>query len=89
MPKCVVWGAHDSIIPAHHADIARRTAPGARVEVLAHSGHFPHRDHPERFVRILRDFVAETVPASYRRKRWGAVMRRGRTAPVLEAVETA
>jgi pimeloyl-ACP methyl ester carboxylesterase len=89
MPMCVVWGAHDTIIPAHHADVARRSAPGARVEVLGHSGHFPHRDHPERFAKILRDFVAETAPASYRRNRWNAVLRRGQAAPVLEAVETA
>jgi pimeloyl-ACP methyl ester carboxylesterase len=89
MPMCVVWGAHDSIIPAHHAEVARRSAPGARVEVLAHSGHFPHRDHPERFVRIVREFVSQTAPASYRRRRWGAVLRRGPAAPFLEAVETA
>jgi pimeloyl-ACP methyl ester carboxylesterase len=89
MPMCVVWGAHDTIIPSHHADIARRTAPGARVEVFAHSGHFPHRDHPERFARMLRDFVAQTAPATYRRSRWGAVLRRGAAAPALAAVETA
>jgi pimeloyl-ACP methyl ester carboxylesterase len=89
MPMCVIWGQHDTIIPSHHAAIARRSAPGARVEVLAHSGHFPHRDHPERFVRILREFVSETAPATYRRRRWGAVLRRGAAAPILEAVETA
>jgi pimeloyl-ACP methyl ester carboxylesterase len=89
VPMCVVWGAHDTIIPSHHAEIARRSAPNARVEVLGHSGHFPHRDHPERFVRILREFVSETAPATYRRSRWGAVLRRGPAAPILEAVETA
>jgi hypothetical protein len=86
---CVVWGAHDRIIPSHHADIARQVAPGARVEVLSHSGHFPHRDHPERFVRILRDFVTQTAPATYRRGKWATILRRGAAAPALQAVETA
>jgi pimeloyl-ACP methyl ester carboxylesterase len=89
MPLLVVWGADDAIIPAHHADLARRYAPTARVEVLTDSGHFPHRDHPAAFVRILRDFVAETKPATHNRRRWGAMLRRGPAAPKLEVVETA
>jgi pimeloyl-ACP methyl ester carboxylesterase len=89
MPMCVVWGAHDAIIPSRHADIARRAAPSARVEVLSHSGHFPHRDHPEQFVTILRDFVEQTAPATYHRSRWGALLRRGAAAPALTALETA
>jgi pimeloyl-ACP methyl ester carboxylesterase len=89
MPMCVVWGAHDHIIPSHHADSARTHAPSARVEVLPDSGHFPHRDHPERFTRILREFVAQTAPATYHRRRWAAVLRRGPAAPALEVVETA
>ncbi|HEX2177281.1 MAG TPA: alpha/beta fold hydrolase [Nocardioidaceae bacterium] len=89
MPMCVVWGADDTIIPSHHADIARRHAPAARVEVLPDSGHFPHKDHPERFAEILRDFTTQTAPATYHRGRWRAVLRRGPAAPTLEAVETA
>ena len=89
MPMCVVWGADDHIIPSHHADSARRHAPSAWVEVLPDSGHFPHRDHPERFAKILRDFVTQTAPATYHRRRWAAVLRRGPAAPALEVVETA
>jgi pimeloyl-ACP methyl ester carboxylesterase len=89
MPLCVVWGADDTLIPARHAEVARANAPTARVEVLPDSGHFPHRDHPERFVKILREFVAQTPPARYHRRRWAAVLRRGPAAPALEVVETA
>jgi hypothetical protein len=38
---------------------------------------------------MLRDFVAQTAPATYRRSRWGAVLRRGGAAPALAALETA
>jgi pimeloyl-ACP methyl ester carboxylesterase len=85
MPTCVVWGAEDAILPVRQAAVARECLPTARVEVLADAGHFPHQDHPERFVRIVRDFVAQTAPAGYHRGRWRAVLRRG-AAPRLTAV---
>jgi pimeloyl-ACP methyl ester carboxylesterase len=85
MPTCIVWGAEDAVIPARHAAIARQCSPTARVQVLPGAGHFPHRDHPERFVKIVREFAAQTAPASYHRGRWRAVLRRG-AAPRLAAV---
>jgi pimeloyl-ACP methyl ester carboxylesterase len=89
MPMCVVWGADDTTIPAHHARVITDYAPAARVEVLPHSGHFPHRDHPARFVEIVREFVAQTAPAAHHHGRWAAVLRRGPEAPALEVAETA
>jgi pimeloyl-ACP methyl ester carboxylesterase len=88
MPMCVVWGEDDTVVPVAHAAVASEAAPDAWVEVMADSGHFPHRDHPERFVRILRAFVAETAPATYHRGRWRAVLRRG-SAPALAPVAAA
>jgi pimeloyl-ACP methyl ester carboxylesterase len=85
MPLCVVWGAQDRVIPASHADNARVLAPQARVEVVADSGHFPHKDHPERFVQILSDFVATTEPATYSRARWRRYLVTGPQTPVEQA----
>ncbi len=68
MPMCVLWGRDDAVIPAQHARNAAALAPTARIEVIPNSGHFPHKDHPERFCRILADFVAETEPARYDRE---------------------
>jgi hypothetical protein len=70
MPMCVVWGAEDAVIPVAHASNASALAPTARVEILPHAGHFPHKDHPERFARIVRDFVRTTEPSHYDRERW-------------------
>ncbi|HET7385079.1 MAG TPA: alpha/beta fold hydrolase [Nocardioidaceae bacterium] len=80
MPMCVVWGAEDTVIPVRHADLAAELAPSATVEVIAHAGHFPHKDHPQRFVRILDDFVRTTEPAHYHRGRWRALLKAGNRA---------
>jgi pimeloyl-ACP methyl ester carboxylesterase len=80
MPMCVIWGEDDRVIPVSHAARAAELAPAARVEVIAHAGHFPHKDHPEKFVKILQDFVRTTRPASYSRARWRRLLQRGAQA---------
>ena len=85
MPMLVVWGTDDVVIPAKHAENAARIAPGAVVEVLPNSGHFPHKDHPDRFVKIVQSFVRATQPASYHRGRWRQLLRNGPTEPVNRA----
>jgi pimeloyl-ACP methyl ester carboxylesterase len=88
MPMCVIWGEQDRVIPVSHADRAAELAPKARVEIVPNAGHFPHKDHPERFVRILNDFVRTTTPASYSRARWRRLLRHGATGSApLAAVE--
>jgi pimeloyl-ACP methyl ester carboxylesterase len=77
MPMCVVWGDQDRVIPVSHAARAGELAPRARVEVMPNAGHFPHKDHPERFVKILNDFVRSTSPASYSRARWRRLLQQG------------
>ncbi|MCW2851937.1 MAG: hsaD 3, partial [Nocardioides sp.] len=55
MPMCVVWGRDDKVIPVRHASNAAALAPKARVEVIPNAGHFPHKDHPERFAKVLHE----------------------------------
>jgi pimeloyl-ACP methyl ester carboxylesterase len=86
MPMWVVWGRDDRVIPVHHANIAARLAPEARVEVLADSGHFPHKDQPERFVKIVEEFIRTTAPATYSRARFRRLLRTGAGPGPLEAV---
>jgi hypothetical protein len=56
------------------------------VEVLPNSGHFPHRDHPERFVKTLNDFVRRHSSASFQPDRWQTLLRNGPTEPENTAV---
>ncbi len=87
MPMCVIWGENDAVIPATHAGIAAEIAPAATVEVISDAGHFPHKDHPERFVQIVGDFIRGTEPAVYRRSRWRSVLVRGAQAPISQVTE--
>ncbi|HSE71405.1 MAG TPA: alpha/beta fold hydrolase [Nocardioidaceae bacterium] len=80
MPMCVIWGTDDSVIPVRHAGYVAEMAPGATVEVIPNAGHFPHKDHPQRFVKIVNDFIRTTEPAVYHRGRWRALLKRGPSA---------
>src|SRR5262245_11616025 len=80
MPMCVIWGEQDRVIPVSHAARAAELAPGARVEIVPNAGPFPHKDHPQRFVKILNDFVRSTSPASYSRARWRRLLEQGAPA---------
>lgn len=90
MPMWVVWGRNDRVIPVRHANAAAEIAPNARVEVIPDSGHFPHKDHPHRFVKIVQEFIRTTEPATYSRARFRRLLKNGATPVALHAVpETA
>ena len=58
-PTLIVWGAVDRLPKAELA-IGRRLhkeLPGSRFEVIQGAGHMPQVEQPERFVRVLRNFV--------------------------------
>jgi pimeloyl-ACP methyl ester carboxylesterase len=61
VPTLLVWGARDRMIPSWHAVTAQTAIEGSRVEVFERAGHFPHLDDPERFVRLLSEFIAEDI----------------------------
>ena len=82
MPMAVIWGRDDRVIPVRHASNAAALAPNARIEVIPHAGHFPHKDHPQRFAKIVHEFIRSTQPASYSRARFRSLLKSGRSAPV-------
>ncbi|HSK54601.1 MAG TPA: alpha/beta fold hydrolase [Jiangellales bacterium] len=57
LPTLLVWGARDRLIPLRHGILAAQSIPGSRVEVFESAGHYPHLDDPDRFTRVLLDFV--------------------------------
>jgi pimeloyl-ACP methyl ester carboxylesterase len=61
LPTLLVWGARDRIIPLRHGIAAAQSIPGSQVEVFESAGHFPHLDDPERFTRVLLDFVSRAA----------------------------
>jgi pimeloyl-ACP methyl ester carboxylesterase len=85
MPMCVVWGADDLVVPVAHASNASALAPTARIEIIPNAGHFPHKDHPERFVKIVRDFMRSTEPSRYDRDRWRELLHEGAARMPIQA----
>ena len=64
VPTLIVWGDRDPLIPVSHGHDANGAMPGSRLEIFEGSGHFPHRDSPERFASLLMEFIATTEPAT-------------------------
>jgi pimeloyl-ACP methyl ester carboxylesterase len=77
MPVQLMWGTHDGIIPVHHAHHAHAAIPSSRLEIFEGAGHFPHHADPDRFIRVLLDFVDTTAPSRHEPERWRRRLRRG------------
>jgi pimeloyl-ACP methyl ester carboxylesterase len=62
-PALVVWGAHDPYLPTRLAPRQREAFPGAEVEILEDSGHWPFADDPEGVGRLVEPFLRRAVGA--------------------------
>ncbi len=70
MPTLIVWGDRDRIIPVAQGYATHEAMPGSRLEVFERAGHFPHCDDPERFCRVLVDFVLTTAASATSASEW-------------------
>lgn len=62
IPKWMVWGRHDGLVPSEHALAFAHAHPDATVHVFDDCGHYPHIELPGRFNRLLRDWMRATAP---------------------------
>jgi pimeloyl-ACP methyl ester carboxylesterase len=58
-PTLIVWGEHDTLVPAKDAKRLQELIPGARREIFERTGHVAMLERPERFNRLLREFLDE------------------------------
>ena len=77
MPTLIIWGTRDGIIPLRHAEIAHTALAGSQLEIFEGAGHFPHHHDPERFIRVVQNFLDETKAATYDRAHWRKVLETG------------
>jgi pimeloyl-ACP methyl ester carboxylesterase len=77
VPLLLMWGEQDSLIPVAHGRATHEQLPGSRLEVFAHSGHFPQLDEPERFIDVLIDFIDSTEPAVLDADGWRELLKAG------------
>ena len=81
VPTLIVWGRRDAIIPLGHGRLIHTVMPGSELEVFDEAGHFPHHTDPDRFVRVLREFMERSTPARYDPEGWRARLLRGARSP--------
>ncbi len=56
-PVLVVWGDQDAVFVPDMADAIVLVCRDCRVEHIAHAGHVPHRDDPDRCAALVREFL--------------------------------
>ena len=57
IPTLLLWGERDGIVTASYGEAWRAEIPGARMEIIAGAGHFPHWEQPQDFADRLSRFV--------------------------------
>lgn len=65
LPTLIVWGERDRMIPVAHGRAAAEAMPDSRLEIFEDAGHFPFNDDPERFARVVTDFMGTTEPPPF------------------------
>jgi pimeloyl-ACP methyl ester carboxylesterase len=88
MPTLLIWGKRDAVIPHEHGLLAHSAMPGSRLELFERAGHFPHHSDPQRFLRVLREFLGSTEPAPYNKSLWREILRQGPVHPLRPAART-
>jgi len=58
VPTLGVFGAQDNIVNPNQSKVLATSVPQARVEIMNGSRHFPMLDEPERFIKIVQEFLA-------------------------------
>ena len=62
-PTLIVWGAHDQLVSVKDAERLEDLIPDSQREVFERTGHVAMLERPERFNRLLREFLAEAPAA--------------------------
>jgi pimeloyl-ACP methyl ester carboxylesterase len=64
MPVLMIWAQEDPLAPVELGHelfgIVAKSAPYARMYVFNRSGHFPYREHPREFNRLVSTFADES-----------------------------
>jgi pimeloyl-ACP methyl ester carboxylesterase len=59
-PTLLIWGREDRVFPlAIGRRLQRRLAPRARLAIIDHTSHAPNIEQPERFNRLLVEFLRD------------------------------
>ena len=59
IPTLVLWGESDRVVSPDYGRAFHRAIPGSRFQLIARSGHYPHRECPDDFVRGVTAFLLD------------------------------
>jgi pimeloyl-ACP methyl ester carboxylesterase len=59
-PTLIVWGTQDSLVGVQHAHELEGLLPNARTAFFGRTGHVAMLERPERFNRVVAEFLAES-----------------------------
>jgi proline iminopeptidase len=57
VPTLVIVGRHDFITNVAMAEEMARHIPNAQLEIFEDSGHYAFVEEPEKFYRVIKEFV--------------------------------
>ncbi|MGE5222863.1 MAG: alpha/beta fold hydrolase [Omnitrophica WOR_2 bacterium] len=60
IPTLIIHGRQDRAVPLIWAKMANERITGSRLEVIDGAGHWPQREQPEQFNRILVEFLKDS-----------------------------
>jgi pimeloyl-ACP methyl ester carboxylesterase len=63
-PALLIGGDKDALVPLETMLATQQRIPGCGLHVFHRVGHSPQFEVPEHFLRVLTDFVEETLPKS-------------------------
>ncbi len=63
IPTLLIWGLNDTITPPHVAHEFHKLLPNSTLKFIDRCGHAPMMEHPEKFNRIVNEFL-EAHPLS-------------------------
>ncbi len=59
-PTLIIWGDRETVFLRAEQDALVKTIGDATLKVYAETGHSPHWEQPDEFVKDLEDFIART-----------------------------
>jgi pimeloyl-ACP methyl ester carboxylesterase len=57
IPTHLIWGEQDGIVAMSYGEAWKAEIPGASMETIPNSGHYPHWEQPEAFAACVRGFT--------------------------------
>lgn len=68
VPTLILWGEHDAFFPREEQEQLASAIPDATLKVYSETGHTPHWEWPEHFVRDLEAFMKSRIPPAASRE---------------------